>query len=513
MKTRTQLLGALIIICTLPSITFSQENLKLLRFEDAMIIVEENNPALRQAQQHIKQKEYEQKSKRALYLPQLSISAKAISMSESINLDLTPVGEAIAPLYSTLGNYGVFSGVPNPDPATNTQMPFLPDDVSTQIIRQKMLEAGEDVENAEWDQVIQEKNFATLSADFVWPIFTGGKISGANKAAGIQLEMSYEELREKQGALLSELATRYYGLALGIQVVEVREQMNDAMERHYSDAKKLYENGMIAKVELLHAAVARNEASRELKQAQRNIEIIQSALSATLALDSNINVQPVSQLFINKQLNDIPYWINNAISNNPQLKQIEGKKQLVTIKNKVDKGGYLPTIAMIGTYNIADKDLSEYIPNWVVGVGMSWTVFNGMARNNKIKVGNTMKMQVEFAEKKAHDDLRAYLTKLYHELQMQIEQREELTTTLELSLEYSASTEKAFNEGFATSATVVDALSKVAQVKALRLKVLYDYDVSLARFLQTAGIPEQYTNYCSGDNTITESLNNSLNFK
>jgi len=502
-----QLFNTLFIVLVLPSVVLAQENSQLMRFEDALQIMKENNPAIQQAKQEIKQKEYELKSKRALYMPQISVSAKAVTMSDPLHLDLTAVSEAITPLYNTLGTYGVFSGVPNPDPTTNTIMPILPDNISTQAVRQQLLEAEEEIANAEWDQVIQEKNFATVTADFMWPIFTGGKIMGTNKAAGLDVEMSQEKLRETEGALLTELVSRYYGLALAVQVADVRKQMLDAMENHYSDAQKLYENGMIANVELLHSSVSRNEAEREWKQAIRNIEIIQSGLAATLSLDSAVYVQPASLLFINKELDNISYWILKAKSYNPQLKQIESKKEQIKIKNTVDKGSYLPTIAMMGTYNLAEKDLSPYLPEYMVGVGMKWTIFNGMARRNNIKAGVTMHNQVEFAEEKAHSDLEAYLTKLYQELQMQIEQKNELVTTLELAQEYSTSTEKAFNEGFATSATVVDAFTKVAQVKALRLKVLYDYDVALAQFLQTAGIPEQFTEYCSGENTITKSLN------
>lgn len=129
-----------------------------------------------------------------------------------------------------------------------------------------------------------------------------------------------------------------------------------------------------------------------------------------------------------------------------------------------------------------------------------------MGRHNKIKVGETMQSQIAFAEQKAFADVEAYLTKLYEELQMHMEQKTEMESTLELAHEYAISTEKAFSEGFATSTTVVDAYTKVAQVKVLRLKVLYDYDVTLAKLMQIAGIPEQYVNYCSGENAILVSI-------
>jgi outer membrane protein TolC len=87
---------------------------------------------------------------------------------------------------------------------------------------------------------------------------------------------------------------------------------------------------------------------------------------------------------------------------------------------------------------------------------------------------------------------------------MQMEQNTGLESTLVLANEYANSTEKAFAEGLATSIAVVDSQAKVAQVKTLRLKLFYDYDVALARLLQTAGVPEEFVNYCSGENTIFE---------
>lgn len=490
-------MSTLLFLLIANTILSGQENSRVLTFEEALQIMHEQNPGLQQAKQLIKQKEYELKAKKGLYMPSVSVNASAVSMSDALELDLSSVKEVITPLYTTLGTYGVFNGVGD-----------YPDPLSTAVVREQLLEAGEKIENADWTETIQENNFATVSASIAWPIYAGGKIKGANQAANTELTISNEKLRETEGELLTELATRYYGLALSKQVLKVREQMVKVAEQHYSDAQKLFENGMIAKVELLHAEVAKNEAERTLKEAKRNIQIIRSGLEATLSFDTTISILPASHLFINKNLFGVSYWVNQAYIENPQLKQIKGKRELVNIKNKVDKGSFLPNIALIGNYNLAEKNRSPYLPDWMVGVGLQWSVFEGLGRNNTVKAGKTMESQVIFAEQKAHSDIKAYLTRLYEQLQMQLEQKEELATTLELAKEYSESTQKAFNEGLATSTSVVEAFTKVAQVKALRLKVFYDYDVTLAKLLQTAGVPEQYITFCSGNNTSVETLNN-----
>lgn len=506
MKILTQWWARLLLVLFIPLSTFAQEPTQLLSFDQAMQIMLEQNPALLRKKEEIKEKEYELKSKRGLRLPKVSLNASAVTMSDPIHLDLTPVSEVITPLYSTLGNYGVFSGVPNPDPGTNPVFPTLPDDVSTAVVRKQLLEAGEAIEAADWNQIIQEKNFALVSASFMWPIFAGSKINGANEAASINVDISRDELRHTEGILLTELVTRYYGLALGLQVVKLRGEMLKSMDKHYSDSKKLFDNGMIAKLELLHSEVAKNEAERELKKANRSVNILRAGLKATLANDSLNTLVPASNLFINKEIDGLASWIDRAKELNPQLNQIQSKMELVELKHKVERNEYLPTVAAMGNYNIADKDFSPYLPDWLLGIGMQWTLFDGMSRKNNIKASETLHSQVEYAEQKANNDLEAYLVKLYNELQMQMEQKSELETTLELANEYCSSTEKAFNEGFATSTTVVEAHTKVLQVKTKRLKVLYDYDVALAYFLHTAGVPNQFIEFSQGDNTITETL-------
>lgn len=506
MKTIQQILTGYCLIFLLPFFITAQENKQNLTIEEAFLVAKQQNPVIQRGLQQIKQKEFESAGKNGLRLPQVSLSAKAVAMSDNLEIDLTPVRDAITPLYTTLGNYGVFSGVPNPDPATNPIMPILPDNISTQVVRQKLLEGGEHIANANWVETIQEKNFATVSADFLWPVFTGGKINNATKAAKVEVKLSEEELRNTEGELLTEVVSRYYGLTLALQVEKVREQMFLAMEKHFTDAKKLYENGIIAKVELLHAQVSKNEAERELKKARHDIEIIRAGLDASLSYDTVVAIQPVSNLFINNEIPDISYWTESATLYNPQLKQIEGKKELTNIKKKADQGNYFPSVAMMGTYNLVDKNYSPYLPDWLVGVGVKWTVFDGLDRKHKINADEAIMSQVGYAEQKAHTDLKAYIIKLTQELEGQKEQKTELDNTLDLANEYASSTEKAFSEGLVNSTSVVDAHSKVAQVKALRLKVLYDYDVTLAKLFQTAGIPGEFFSYTTGSNTYYESF-------
>ncbi|HZK96316.1 MAG TPA: TolC family protein, partial [Prolixibacteraceae bacterium] len=268
------------------------------------------------------QMEQELKAAKGLHLPRISLSASYIYMSDNLELDLTPVRDAITPLYSTLGHYGKFGGVPNPDPTTNSIMPFLPDDVSTAVIRGKMLEGLETVNNGEWIKTIQEKKFGMVNAGFVMPLYTGGKINAANKAAKIKFEASEIETIQKSHELTSELVERYFGLILANQAVEVRQEVKTGMQKHFEDAQKLAKEGMIAQVEVLNAKVYFADADRELKKSDRQVEILNEAILNTVAESEESTINPLSELFYIDKIESLDFYKLKSKENSPLLGQV-----------------------------------------------------------------------------------------------------------------------------------------------------------------------------------------------
>jgi len=498
----------LILLLILSGINgFSQEEIaKPVTFSEAYEQMHQNSHVLKQAGFEIREKEADKKAAFGLHAPRFFVTATAVQMADPLTLDLTPVRDAINPLYEVLGKYGNFSGVPNPAPKTSGVMPTLPDNISTQVLRGKIQEGQKAINAAEWDQMIQEKQFASVNANFVWPLYTGGKINAANKASQIYEEEAGLHQKQKEGELLSELATRYYGLVLAEQACKVRGQVAEAMKKHLFDSQKLSEQGQIAKVEFLHAQVANSDAERELKKANREAIIVKRALQNTMAVGDSSDLTPASQLFILKNVEDESFFIELALRNNPQLQQVDSKRELAATGVKLEKSNYLPTVALTGTYDLADKDLSPYVPQWLVGVGLNWSLFEGNARHRKLQAAQFKEDQVEQAGLKAEEDIKTVIKKMHQQLGMQVEQLEELDKTLEFAKTYVESRDKAFHEGLSTSSELVDANLLLAKVKIDRLQAMYNYDVTLATLLQICGSPDMFLAYQTSRDAISEEL-------
>ena len=479
---------------------------KPMTFTDAYQQMHQNSHVLKQAAYAIQEKEADRKAAFGLRAPRVFVTANAVQMADPLTLDLTPVRDAINPLYEVLGKYGNFSGVANPDPKTSGVMPILPDNVSTQILRGKIQEGQATMNAGEWNQMIQEKQFAAVNANFIWPLYTGGKINAANRASEIYKEEATLQEKQKEGELLSELANRYYGLVLAEQACKVRQQVAEAMKKHLFDSQKLSEQGQIAKVEFLHAQVANSDAERELKKSNREATIVKRALQNTIATGDSSDFTPASKLFILKSVEDENFFIELALRNNPQLQQVDSKRELAATGVKLEKSNFLPTVALTGTYDMVNKDLSPYVPDWLVGVGLNWSIFEGNARNRKLQSARFKEDQVEQAGLKAEEDIKTVIKKLHQQLGMQVEQLEELDKMLEFAKTYVDSRDKAFREGLSTSTELVDANLLVAKVKIDRLQAMYNYDVTLATLLQICGSPDMFLEYQSSNQAITESF-------
>ncbi len=468
---------------------------KGLTYDDALRICLENNLGIKASESHVDAKKREMNAQRWMFLPRVSLTAAYTMMSDDISIDMNPIKESITPLYSALSKYGDFSGVQNPDPSTNTIMPVLTDELSTMVVRRKLAEGLAKIEAADWNKVIQKKQFGMLNANFTLPIYAGGKIRAVNKAASIH----YQEAKNEEDLLVSELSStlveRYFGLVLANEALKVRSEVFQTMEKHLNDAKKMKEEGLIPNAEFLHTKVFYSEAEREQKKAQRLIDIAREGLNNALSQSIDHAVTPVSALFINDELPELAYFLTESKSNSLLLKKVDYKKQLLKTKHGVELESYLPTMAVSGTYRLADKDVAETMPKYFIGVGLQWNILDGASRFRNIQSSKLEEERVNLIYAKTESDITAVVTKLYNEAQMYIEAFNDLKSAEEFADEYYRVREKAFQQGFSTASEVSDASLAKAKVRIERLQAMYHYDATLAKLLYYTGQTEQFRQY------------------
>ena len=236
-----------------------------ITLEAALMMAEENNPALQAAEYNREAADYERKAAIGLRMPKINVMGSYAYFNRDMEVDMnglkTPVSNTVNQVIGGLGQAGI-------------QLPAGVMDQLSGMMGQLM--------GANWGMTLQERNVAFVGGSVTVPLFTGGKINVANRAARLNLQTAEEQGAQSRNALVSELVERYYGLALSLAAVEVRQQVVDGVRVHLNDAIALEKNGIIARGERLYAEVKMAEAERDLPDAKLQFENLRSALANTL---------------------------------------------------------------------------------------------------------------------------------------------------------------------------------------------------------------------------------------
>ena len=278
------------------------------------------------------------------------------------------------------------------------------------------------------------RNLTTVGLTAEWVVFSGGKRIRAGKIGNRLIDLARENRAQTDATQRTLLAESYYGLSLAKEVAAVRQD--------------------------------------------------------------TCKIEPTSPLFINSTLPAKEEFQQTMRSGNYILNQLSLQQSIAKQQLRIDQSGYLPDIALFGKQTLYAHGIqSNLVPRTIVGVGFTWNLFDGLAREKRIRQSKITEQTLALGKDKAQDDLSVGIDKLYTGLQKAQDNVQALNSTIALSEELVRIRKKSFAEGMATSTEVIDAETMLATVKVARLAAYYEYDVTLMNLLALCGTPEQFRNY------------------
>jgi outer membrane protein TolC len=420
-------------------------------FDQAMTMVEQRNERWRAADLSVSRAQESRAEQRGLYWPTVGITGRYAHLNDELFVDLTPLHDLLSAL-----NPG--ATIP---PLTAT------------VLRNDPVKA-------------------TVGAS--WTVFAGGRIRAANRAAEAGVDAAGADRSSAQHALTTELADRYFKRRLAADVLNVRKQALETLDKHVEDARRLQQAGQIARTESLRAQVARAEADRDYKVAQRDLALASTALRATLGTDQEI--VPVTPLPPAPQLEPRERFATTADSGNPDLRRLLALKEQSRQGTSAAKAEYLPALRLFGQAELFQHRLNTTTdPKWIVGAELQWKLFDGFGREHRVAAAKLAEQEVGTRHEGARRDVATLVQSRYDEYVSAVDQFTSLQSSVDLAEESLRSEQRAFAEGVGTSLEVVDAELARSRIEVERLNAQYDAVVALARLLEASGESSRLPEY------------------
>ncbi|HJG09551.1 MAG TPA: TolC family protein [Alistipes communis] len=467
MKKVTLVMLALAAVMQLPA----QEQGRTLSLEEALEMTLSDNPAIRAAEFNRRAAQQERRAAIGLRMPQIGITGSYAYLGKDIEIDLNNMK---APVQNLAGQI--------------LQSGMIPSDYIPSI--SQMLSGAM---AASWALPLQDRSLGFVGGDVTVPLWMGGKINAANRAARINEQTARSQGIQQRNALVSELVERYYGLALAQQVVVVRQQVVDGVRKHLEDAAALEAQGMISRSEKLYVEFKMSEAERDLQNAQSQVETIAAALNSTIGRTDDY--LPVTAMFILERIEPLDHFRTLAAERNPLLDQVDQKRRLAYEGVRAQRSSFLPQVVAMGGMSFYDYQVSKVLPRWAVGVGVNFKLFDGLNREYKYSAAKQTVRRVEALQDKAGSDISVLVEKLYNQMENYRTQMASIEASLAFAEEYLKTKNAAFLEGMSSSTDLIDAELNLAKVKTERIEAAYRYDVSLAQLLEAAGVSDEFTAY------------------
>lgn len=439
-----------------------------LSFEDALQKAYMLSPTAKAAAFNVKAAEFTKRAAWGVHLPQLGVAANYTYMAQDV------------------GHFDF-----------NAQKDKVLDILGTMPIPPQIIGA---LKQFDLSYTLQKRDFAVVGANLVVPIYTGGKLNAVSNAGKIKFEQAKSEQKQALNTIFTEVAERYWGLALAQNVELLQKQLVSALEVHLSDASQLEANGMIAKGERLFVAMNLSQARAALTSAQGTTNTINSALNGSLSEAMQLKVEtttynPTTSLFVADYVEPLFYFKQQVADNSLALEQVELIKRLAKELVRAQRADFVPQVAAMGGINIWDYQLSDQIPRWFVGAGIKWSIFDGLQREYKYSAARNQVRRLEEIETKAQIDVQVLVEKLYSELISAREQVKAAQSTIDFAVEYLRIKNEAFKQGMAPASDIMDAELNLSKAHTEKMAAAYKFDIALTNLLALAGQTERFSDY------------------
>lgn len=455
-----------------------------INLSEAVNIALENNEKVKQYEEKLAQEKYGNLEAWGNFLPTLSFEGKYNHLDSPLAIDLNPIKEVIVNLqaknqveFSNLGNL-LQSGSP------------LGDQERAAIYSQSI--TGLNSAIPDFTETFKDQDNYSAAFTLVQPLFTGGKIIYAKKAASSLKQAAEMELRKTENEITVKTIKNYLTVILLKDVVRTREDVVDGVRKHVVNAEKLLNNGMIAKYQVMRARVALADAEVSLDEDTANLDLALLSLKNVLGMDDDEYLDVEDSLKYNSFDTEVNEFYAMALNYQPLLKIIDKKKEAADNKFKVERSDFLPNLAAFGKYETLPEYQSALEPRWAVGLSLNMAVFNGFKDYSQMQEAVHLKNELKYVEADAKRQIKLWVAKSYKEARNADSRYHKLTTSLDLAEENFKLNEKRFQTGYGTSLEVIDAQLALEKNRVEILSALNKYYTSLAELSLAAGEPNYF---------------------
>ncbi len=323
-------------------------------------------------------------------------------------------------------------------------------------------------------------------------LYDGGKTRyngrAASKAADAQRD-STEATRLDTAFVVSQA---YYRVLEARELLRVGENSRSQRDAFFKLTDSYQKAGKATRIESLKAEAQLLDAERSLLQAREALRISELILKKTIGVgvDAQIGIADgLPETFAEPGSDEL--LLAQMFDNNPDLKKSAQFKEQARLSIDSATGSYLPEISLQGTYGYRERDVGGSGEEWMAGVFLEWSLFEGGITRAQVAKARARYREVEWNDKAIRDQVRVDLSQAIGDLRTVLASIRSSKRLVEAQDESYKATMEFYKRGKATYIEVLSAETDLTQAKAAYVRSVGDYQAASARLDRVTG--KRYT--------------------
>lgn len=300
---------------------------------------------------------------------------------------------------------------------------------------------------------------------------------------------SYEEALQQAKY---DAISGYYTLIMNRNLVDVAQQAVKDYQGHVTDVEAQYNVGLVASSDVLAAKTNLADSETNLVKAQNTANLAEASLNQVIAYPVQTSITTAER--------DLKYKPYNVTLEQAKAYAMLHRSALVksamVVKEaeatlKKAKFGYLPTVGVETGRGYADFDgyFGTSNKSWHIGAKASWSLWDGGATQNKVKVANDTLEKAKEANLATVDAVLLAVQKAYLNLRFAEQTIQSTQTAVAQGQESFRIATLRYRAGVGTNLDVLDAETKLTTARNNYVEALYNYNISIAALEQLTGVP------------------------
>jgi outer membrane protein len=325
------------------------------------------------------------------------------------------------------------------------------------------------------------------------PIYRGGAISAALRAAKLYTLYSDEQVRVQLQRTMYEVASAYFDTLLAQELFKVNEDAVRSAETQLVDIKAKRGQGMASEFDVLRAQVSVSNFRAEMIQQKNRISLAKTRLLKAMGVFQSGEIELADNLRYEKVTLNLAEAVKTGYENRADLYLAEYELRLQKESVTVSKSEYWPQVYGIFTQGWSrpdphDQMLDQWGHFWTAGVSLEWPLFSGLGREGRIMQERAIYRQKQYLLKNSEQ-------KVFLEVQqatLTLQDAEEFVDSQKLNLSRATEglrlVEVGYREGVNTLVEVNDARAALTLASGLYYQSLYQHTMGRLNLQLAMGV-------------------------